>query len=187
MKEKVKRKVKNSLSFYLNSYIKEIYGNSGVKILNAMEENGDNSTTDEALEKKTKLKISEIRSSLNHLLSYGIVNYTREKDEKTGWYTYMWKLNPSKAAYNILNRKKTGLETLRNKLSQEGAVFYTCDKNCDYLEFEEALNNRFKCPVCERKLKYVEPPSKLKQLNKKIDYLNNLYNQVVESSKTQGH
>ncbi len=181
MKEKVKTKTtKSKLSFYLNSYIKELYGNSGLKILSAMEQNGENSTTDEALEKKTKLKISEIRSSLNHLLSYGIVSYNREKDEKTGWYTYMWKLNPSKAAYNILNKKKSGLETLRNKLTQDGAVFYSCDKNCDYLEFEEALNNSFKCPTCERKLKYVEPSPKIKQLNKKIEYLDKLYNQVVE-------
>jgi transcription initiation factor TFIIE subunit alpha len=180
MKKSVERKPKNSLTFYLNSYIKEIYGNSGVKILNAMEQTGETSITDEALEKKTKLKISEIRSSLNHLLSYGIVNYTREKDEKTGWYTYMWKLNPSKAAYNILNRKRSGLENLRDKLSKEGTVFYTCDKNCNYLEFEEALNNRFKCPTCESKLKYVDPNVKVKLLNKKIDSLNKLYEQATQ-------
>lgn len=180
MKKRIEKKPKNSLSFYLNSYIKEIYGNSGVKILNAMEENGENNITDEMLEKKTKLKISEIRSSLNHLLSYGIVSYTREKDDKTGWYTYMWKLNPSKAAYNLINNKKSNYEKLRDRLSQDGAVFYTCDKTCNYLEFEEALNNRFKCPTCERKLKYVEPQNKIKQLTKKIDSLNKLYEQVIQ-------
>ncbi len=152
-----------------NEFIRELAGDEGVSILACI---GSEGTTDDKIENTTKMKIAEIRSILNHLHSYGLVEYAREKNLQTGWFTYTWKLNTNRALQNVLTNKRREYEQLRSKLSQgDGAQLYRCQKSCNCLEFEKAIEFSFRCPACRGKLNVVDQEEELRKMEKKINSL----------------
>ncbi len=150
---------------YLHEFVFESIGNKGLQILLCM---GDGAT-DEIIEEKTKLKIAEIRSILNHLHSYGFVEYTREKNMQNGWFTYTWKLNIDRAMQNFLLIKKREVEKLKSGLeTEDGAVFYRCRKGCGKHDFDNAMEIRFRCPACNSDLKFLDNKQELKKAEVRI-------------------
>ncbi|MFH0713491.1 MAG: hypothetical protein V1722_02820 [Candidatus Micrarchaeota archaeon] len=157
---------------HVNEFVREVAGEEGLKIVSCM---GDCGTTDDKIEQNTKMKIAEIRSVLNHLHSYGLVEYSREKNLQTGWFTYTWKLNTNRALQNFLNSKKREYEQLRVQLARgEGGQVYRCTKNCGCFEFEKAVENSFRCPSCRGKLNSVDQDEELQKLERKITTLSGL-------------
>lgn len=151
---------------YLHEFVLESIGNKGLQILLSM---GDGAT-DEIIEQKTRLKIAEIRSILNHLHSYGFVEYTREKNMQNGWFTYTWKVNMDRAMQNFLMIKRKEVERLKTGLeASEGAVLYQCRKGCSKLHFEHAMENKFRCPTCTSDLKYLDTKDELKRAEIRIN------------------
>ncbi len=152
-----------------NDFIRELAGDEGVQIINCI---GAEGTTDDKIENTTQLKIAEIRSVLNHLHSYGLVEYTREKNLQTGWFTYTWRLNTNRALQNVLTNKKREYEQLRQKINGgDSAQLFRCQKSCNCLEFEKAIEFSFRCPACRGKLNAVDQEDELKKLEKKINSL----------------
>jgi len=110
--------------------------------------------SDEEMSKKLKVKISDIRSTLNKMHGEGFVHYNRRKDNETGWYSYSWSLN----------RKK--IEGWANKITLEkknapgsGIERYYC-KKCgadSVVGFVNALEADFKCSCCSKTLEYLDP------------------------------
>ena len=152
----------------LYPFITELAGSKGLKIARQIGEGA----TDEHIEKKTKIKMSEIRATLNILHNCGIVEYTREKNMKTGWFTYTWKINPERAMRNFLAIKQKEYTGLHKQMSSEdGAMFYKCKKGCARLAFDVAMENKFKCPKCSSKLHFANNAEEIKGLEKKIKTL----------------
>jgi transcription factor E len=150
---------------YLHEFVLESIGNKGLQILLSM---GDGAT-DEIIEQKTKLRIAEIRSILNHLHSYGFVEYTREKNMQNGWFTYTWKVNNDRAMQNFVMIKRKEAERLRRAAdSEDGAVIYRCGKGCTRIDFDSAMENKFKCPSCTKDLKFVDMKEELRKTEIKI-------------------
>jgi transcription factor E len=150
---------------YLHEFVLESIGNKGLQILLCT---GDG-CTDEIIEQRTKLKIAEIRSILNHLHSYGFVEYTREKNMQNGWFTYTWKTNLDRAMQNFLMIKRKEADRLKSAAeSEEGAVIYRCNKGCAKYTFDIAMENKFKCPSCTKDLKYVDMKEELKKAEVRI-------------------
>jgi len=116
---------------------------------------GDDGCTDEAIEQKTSIKIAEVRCILNHLHSYGVVEYRREKNMQNGWFTYTWNLNRERALSNYLSMKKREYDDLRARVAYaENACVYKCRKGCVRCEFDDAMENQFRCPKCRGMLRY---------------------------------
>ncbi|MFA5105795.1 MAG: hypothetical protein WC506_02430 [Candidatus Micrarchaeia archaeon] len=113
--------------------------------------------TDEDLARKCKTKLSDVRAVLNKLHTTGLVEYTRDKDPQSGWYSYIWKMN-DKAAGHLLegSNAKMGESTVDS--STEGAEKYICnDCGADTLcSFEAAFENKFKCPSCGNNMSFFE-------------------------------
>ncbi|MFH1750502.1 MAG: hypothetical protein ABH863_02385 [Candidatus Micrarchaeota archaeon] len=150
---------------YLHEFVLESIGNKGLQILLSM---GDGAT-DEIIEQKTRLKIAEIRSILNHLHSFGFVEYSREKNMQNGWFTYTWRLNMDRAMQNFLMIKRKEVERLRQGIvASEDAVLYRCRKGCSKLHFEFAMDNKFRCPSCNSDLKYMDSTEELKKAEIRI-------------------
>lgn len=162
-----------------NEFVQEISGPQGLKIVKTIGEGA----TDERIEKSTKLKLSVIRSVLNVLHDHGIVEYTREKNMTTGWFTYTWKVNMNRAMSNFLTHKKREYETIRDKLSANGeqTMIYKCPKGCSSaLFFDDAQRTDFSCPTCSARLRFSDGSRHLKEMETKLATI-----QTILSNQTQ--
>ncbi len=109
--------------------------------------------SDDDLSRKIKVKVSEIRSTLNKLHSRGIVTYSRSKDSETGWYSYIWKFHQNKVAVLLEDVIK-----MENENEESQTELYYCSQ-CDSEEeipFEDAVDIKFRCPLCSMPLSYKE-------------------------------
>ncbi len=155
------------------SYALEVAGSEGAQVAQTL---GDGAT-DEKIEKKTKMKVAEIRSVLNQLHEHGIVEYTREKNMTNGWFTYTWKINPDRAMRNFLTAKKREYEGLRSRAAnEEGAQFYKCRKGCLRVPFDEAMEINFRCPECNGKMGFTANQGEMKAIEEKIGALEQILN-----------
>jgi transcription factor E len=162
---------KQSLSLLVKNYIGEIGGPDALKIAECIGEGA----TDESIEQGSQLKLAEVRSILNHLHSYGVVEYNRDKNMTNGWFTYTWRINHDRAMQNCLQTKRREYaELLRQKTSGDGAQTYLCRKGCVKLGFDEAMENRFRCPACKANLKFADASDSLKKTEQKIRQIEQL-------------
>lgn len=146
-------------------FVQEIAGPQGMKIVECL---GDGAT-DEVVEEKTDLKIAEVRSILNHLHSYGVVEYSREKNMSNGWFTYTWKANPERAMQNYLALKKREYDALkRQAVGEDGATVYKCRRGCHRLSFEDAMDTKFRCPKCNSNLVHSYGGADLSKIEREI-------------------
>jgi transcription initiation factor TFIIE subunit alpha len=109
--------------------------------------------SDEELAKKLKIKISDVRATLNKLHNEGLVNYIREKDSETGWYSYSWSLNHDrmeKWAHNQSSRMSA--------FSADGVDYYFCPScgTSSITNFESAAVADFRCDRCNRLLEFID-------------------------------
>ncbi|MFH0836378.1 MAG: hypothetical protein V1834_04425 [Candidatus Micrarchaeota archaeon] len=157
----------------------EVAGEEGTKIVESIGEGA----TDDKIEKATSFKIADIRSKLNVLHNYGIVEYTREKNLQTGWFTYTWFVNSERALQNLLRKKKREYDGLRAQMHDgESAMLYSCAKKCVVIGVEHAMETKFKCPECNNKLKFVET-NNAKELEMKITAIETLLNSGLRDKR----
>lgn len=120
--------------------------------------------SDEELAKKLKIKISDVRATLNKLHNEGLVNYIREKDSETGWYSYSWSLNQDRMEKWALNQS-TRLSTLAGDGASEHYFCPACGAS-SITDFESASNTSFKCERCNRMLEFIDE-KKMLELHEK--------------------
>lgn len=110
--------------------------------------------SDEELAKKLKIKISDVRATLNKLHNEGLVNYIREKDSETGWYSYSWSLN-----HERMERWATSHTAKLSVLGGEsGGEYYFCPAcgASSITNFESAATIEFRCERCNRLLEFID-------------------------------
>lgn len=110
--------------------------------------------SDEEMAKRLKIKISDVRATLNKLHNEGLVNYIREKDSETGWYSYSWSLNHQ--------RMERWASTHVGKINTFGAdgtsEFYFCP-SCgteSITNFESAAGCEFRCERCNKMMEFID-------------------------------
>jgi len=116
--------------------------------------------SDEDLSRKTGIKASEVRVVLNRLHNYGIFSYTRIRDRDSGWYSYIWKLSMEKLReqFGIVEGGVVGEETS----IEDGENKYRCTA-CSpekLVDFENAVDVKFKCGRCGSPLEFFEGKKK---------------------------
>lgn len=110
--------------------------------------------SDEDLAKKLKIKISDIRSTLNHLHNLGVVQYRRHKDSETGWFSYYWSLNVIKMKSWVEEQLSTS--SLPDDI--ETSEYYFCNR-CGpgaVYSFVSATDYSFRCPNCAAALAFLD-------------------------------
>ncbi len=120
--------------------------------------------SDEELAKKLKIKISDVRATLNKLHNEGLVNYIREKDSETGWYSYSWSLNQDRMEKWALHQS-TRLSALAGDGASEHYFCPSCGAS-SITDFESASNASFKCERCNRMLEFIDE-KKMLELHEK--------------------
>ncbi len=151
-------------------FVSSVAGRKGLKVVKSL---GDGAT-DETVEKQTGFKVSEVRHLLNVLHNRGIVEYTREKNMTTGWFTYTWKFNLDRSTKNFLAAKLKRHEALSAALARESTTqFYACPKGCTRLDFAEASEKEFKC-ACGKKLAFQDNAKRLVELKDELEAIRGL-------------
>ncbi|MCD6414974.1 MAG: transcription initiation factor E subunit alpha [Candidatus Diapherotrites archaeon] len=133
--------------------LKEIVGEEAVGVLETCKKKP---LTDEEILKKTGLQLNTIRSLLNKLHFAGLVDYNREKNEKTNWFTYTWFVKKDKIPQIIKDYWEEKLKKLEARLDDESSYYYfECVNGCERLPFELAAEYDFKCPECGSEMKHI--------------------------------
>lgn len=148
-----------------DSYIRQMLIELGGENALAIVRNFYGNHSDEELAKKLKLKISDVRATLNKLHNEGLVNYIREKDNETGWYSYSWSLNVPRI------ERWAGSQNSRLGMPKDGATvdYYFC-ASCGastITGFEAAANDNFRCERCNRLLEFIDEKRILELYDKK--------------------
>lgn len=115
--------------------------------------------SDEEIAKALKFKISDVRATLNKLHNEGLVNYLREKDSETGWYSYTWALN--------LERMQKWATKNGAFVLEKGRDLYFCE-SCgedSIIDFESASNCDFRCERCSKLLEFLDEQKVKEMLN----------------------
>jgi len=86
---------------------------------------------------------------LYRLHEANLISFIRKKDKKKGWYIYYWTFKPKMIKHLIIRLKKDKLAKLKDRLSREkSSHFFICQNKCIRLDFDQAMNFKFKCPEC---------------------------------------
>jgi len=132
---------------------------------------------DEDLAEELNIKATIIRTLLNELHSYNLVEYERTKNKRTGWYTYLWKRREDKIQEHIKNYLQQKLEALNQRLKEEQeGVKFNC--SCRKVSYEEALNMGFICTECGEPFMEYDNTEEIDKLIEEIDTLKSLIEQT---------
>ncbi|ODS35895.1 MAG: hypothetical protein A7316_03060 [Candidatus Altiarchaeales archaeon WOR_SM1_86-2] len=108
---------------------------------------------DHDISSSMKVKTTTVRKLLNELYDFGLVEYERLRDKKTGWYTYLWSRRDDRVAGYIKDSLEKSLGGLENRLLQErDNIMFACE--CQnggengHVTFGQAMEYDFICPVC---------------------------------------
>ncbi len=136
---------------FVQDFLIENFGENSIKILKVM--NGEMS--DEEIAAKSKVKITEVRAILNKLSFLRLVEYSKTRDDNTGWYSYYWKptLNKIKEAMEKVTEEK--IRKLEEQLERTEVYSFYCPKcsSENKLDFDLASTTNFRCPNCSGNLK----------------------------------
>lgn len=113
--------------------------------------------------------VSQIRSILYELKAKNLIDYTRRKDKEKGWYLYYWRVLPENFETVYKNEKEKKLQQFKERLEkEENSVYYICPNFCKRLNFEDALEYNFTCPVCGSLMNEENKDRKIEMLKRNI-------------------
>lgn len=119
---------------------------------------------------KLGITINQTRNILYRVSSFNIMESTRKKDRRKGWYTYFWTLNNIKALQLLEEFKLQELKNLENLLkSRQTKNFYSCQNDNLEMSEETAMHYNFICPECGQLLQNIPKEQKIKEILNKID------------------
>src|SRR3989338_6156097 len=107
---------KNIANFLLaQEFLTSIAGPEAVELVQISKKK-NKPISDEEIEKKLKVKITEIRATLNRLHYRGIANYQKKRNNKTGWYSYTWEIKTKRVAELILEQQLESIKKLEKRI-----------------------------------------------------------------------
>ena len=138
----------------VQAYLAEVVGAEGMPVaMNPVEEE----IVDEDLAEELDLDPKIVRRTLFILYENDLASYRRDRDEESGWYTYLWSFEYD----NIPGKLNDEMRKLRSALDdrieyERQNEFYICDIDGIRFEFEEAMDLSFNCPECGSPLEPME-------------------------------
>lgn len=148
----------------VREYFKRRIGDEGLKIMKNVPEG---EITDEEIARLSDTKLTAVRKILYRLYENRIAEYRTERDDKSGWITYLWRFNYDHVKKILDDEANSQLTELKSQLNAERkGVFYQC--GCQRVLFEEAASRDFMCVECGTKFEYVANEDLMSELEEKI-------------------
>jgi len=156
---------------FVQEYIKKIGGEKAVDVIRLMVEMG-NSVTDEDVAEKMGVKVMVVRAVYNRLHYWGIADYNKTRDEKTGWYTYTWYLVKDKIKEAVMEELVEREDELRKKKEElERFMFFECPEGHLREPFEVAMEYDFRCPECGKEMQPLNVDAEKKRIDEQLDQI----------------
>lgn len=125
---------------------------------------------DEEIAEKLGVKVTEIRTILNRLHYRGIANYNKERDDKSGWYTYTWAIDQGKLVELVIAELEERASKLESEKDlHETYTLFKCKVNCVEIPFEVAAEYNFKCPECGKDMGCADPKTRKRSLSMQLN------------------
>ncbi len=151
----------------MNKFAKDILKESMSKDHVTVMEKLEEPKHDEDIAEALGVKATIVRTILNDLHSKGLVKYERTKNEKTGWYTYLWKKREEKLADYIRGYLNERSEALRHELAlAKDGMIITC--GCTNLSVDDAQDVGFLCEKCKGTFREFDSSEAIKKLDEEI-------------------
>jgi len=148
----------------VKEYFRKMVGDEGLKI---MADVPDAEITDEEIAKLSDTKLTAVRKVLYRLYENRIAEYRTERDDNSGWITYLWCFNQDNVTKIMEEEAEVELAELSNKLEYErGGVFYQC--KCQRVLFEDAVEKDFWCDECNENFEFSDNCDLIKKLEADI-------------------
>ena len=144
----------------------------------------DGVDTDEEIANKTEIKLNIVRKVLYKLYDMGLASYKRSKDPETQWFTYSWKFETEEVISRIRKDSEKYLKMLNDELErEENNMFFICPQGHVRLDFDEASDYEFLCPVCGEELEFQDNEANIKQIKEDIKMVESNFNSFNEKVK----
>jgi len=180
------KKVKNKLHPSLVDILTQMAGEDCVKVAEELYNIDDEEITDEELAKICNIKLNIVRKMLYVLYENKLCDFKKERDPKSGWFTYFWHHSFDNLNLFLKTKQESVLKKLLYKIEfEQQNQFYKCTnhnlyKNNENLQqkecifkttFNKAMDLNFKCPNCGGELTYYDNLSVNNLLKEKITIL----------------
>ena len=144
----------------------------------------DGVETDEEIANKTGIKLNIVRKILYKLYDLGLASYKRSKDPETQWFTYTWKFEKDEVINHIIKDSEEYLKMLNDELErEENNMFFICPQGHVRLDFDDASDYEFLCPVCGEELEFQDNADTIKQIKEDIKMVESNFNSFSEKNR----
>ncbi len=145
----------NSLDILINVIENEL-GSDARRVFEALLDSQDE-VTDEQLAQRLGMKVNDVRKALYELSRLNLIVYRRIRDKSTNWYVYFWRVNVEELPSIILQRKRSVLKKILDRLEYEkNNQFFICPFDNTRYTFDEAFESGFTCPRCGGELQALD-------------------------------
>ncbi len=152
------------------SVVENVAGEDVLPLVDVLK--GKKNVSEFTLAEELKEEINTIRNKLYRLYDSNLVEFTRKKDKKKGWYIYYWTFVPSRIPFIMKELKRKELQKLKEKLKREqNSNFFECKNRCMRLTFDQAIDHQFKCPECGELMNQEDNATKVQNIIIEIDGL----------------
>ena len=144
----------------------------------------DGIETDEEIANETEIKLNIVRKILYKLYDAGLASYKRSKDPETQWFTYSWKFEKEEVINRIIKDSEKYLEMLNDELDrEENNMFFLCPQGHVRIDFDEASDYEFLCPICDAGLEYQDNSANIKQIKEDIKMVESNFQSFSEKNR----
>lgn len=153
-----------------NDVIEEIAGHDVISLVDLIK--GKSNVSEFKIAEKLDITVNKVRNMLYRLDAYTLVEFTRKKDTKKGWYVYFWTLDLRKLRDLAVKRKNERIVLLKERIAREGeGEYFICPDKHVRMNLENAMEFKFRCQECDLPLVREDNQKVVASLDRQIERL----------------
>jgi transcription initiation factor TFIIE subunit alpha len=135
--------------------------------------------TDEQIAIELGIEINDVRKALFALYEVGIAEYSRHRDDETGWMEYHWRINYERQIDVLEKELRKTKSKLEEKLESEtSTMYYICQNGHVKVSYAEAMELNFMCPKCGVVLEYHDNSIAADKIREEIKKIEEMLNEM---------